>query len=191
MVPTRSRALVAFLEEIEAGFLSGRHRGLIDNPHLVPCWRLQDCVQTRCPVHGKEGIRCWLTAHTRCPERRPGQGTPNCRDCRVYRTATPTAESRLVEQLNRLLSLAHAGLQDGAGSLQAVSAGGMAARFDHAELTARERQIVPLLLGRLPRQEIATTLGLSPETVKTHIRNIYAKLGVASRRALLDLLQAR
>lgn len=125
MVPTRSRALVAFLEEEPGGVPQRPPPGPI--PYLpVPCWRLQDCVQTRCPVYGKEGIRCWLTAHTRCPERRPGQAAPDCRDCRVYRTATPTAESRLVEQLNRLLSLAHAGLQDGAGSLQAVSAGGMA-----------------------------------------------------------------
>jgi DNA-binding NarL/FixJ family response regulator len=51
-------------------------------------------------------------------------------------------------------------------------------------LTRREAEVLPLLqLGR-PNAQIALALGVSIETVRTHARNIYRKLGVASRREL-------
>jgi LuxR family maltose regulon positive regulatory protein len=45
-------------------------------------------------------------------------------------------------------------------------------------LSKREIDVLQLLAKGLPRQEIASTLVLSLNTVKTHIRNIYSKLGV-------------
>lgn len=51
-------------------------------------------------------------------------------------------------------------------------------------LTQREAEVLPLLqLGRSNAQ-IAATLKVSTETVRTHARNIYRKLGVSSRREL-------
>jgi DNA-binding NarL/FixJ family response regulator len=51
-------------------------------------------------------------------------------------------------------------------------------------LTQREAEVLPLLqLGRSNAQ-IAVTLGVGVETVRTHARNIYGKLGVSSRREL-------
>jgi DNA-binding CsgD family transcriptional regulator len=41
----------------------------------------------------------------------------------------------------------------------------------------------------LSNQKIGETLFISPNTVKTHIRNIYAKLEVSSRYELLALVQ--
>ena len=40
-----------------------------------------------------------------------------------------------------------------------------------------------LLARRLSRKEIAERLGLSPDTVKTHTRTLYEKLGVNNRNA--------
>jgi DNA-binding NarL/FixJ family response regulator len=51
-------------------------------------------------------------------------------------------------------------------------------------LTRREAEVLPLLqLGRSNAQ-IAGALQVSVETVRTHARNIYRKLGVSSRREL-------
>lgn len=48
-------------------------------------------------------------------------------------------------------------------------------------LSEREAKVVSLLSQALPNKKIARTLGLSPETVKWHLKNIYGKLGVSSR----------
>ncbi|HWY89770.1 MAG TPA: response regulator transcription factor [Solirubrobacteraceae bacterium] len=54
-------------------------------------------------------------------------------------------------------------------------------------LTRREAEVLPLLqLGRSNAQ-IAVTLQVGVETVRTHARNIYRKLGVSSRRELAAL----
>ncbi len=48
-------------------------------------------------------------------------------------------------------------------------------------LTSRERQILDHLSRGLRYKEIAAKLELSPDTIRTHIRNIYEKLQVQSR----------
>ena len=50
------------------------------------------------------------------------------------------------------------------------------------ELSPRELTIVHYLQSPLSNAEIATELSLSVHTVKTHVRNIYRKLGVVGRR---------
>ena len=49
-------------------------------------------------------------------------------------------------------------------------------------LSAREIEIVALLSERMRDKEIASRLFISPETVKTHLRNIYGKLEAHDRR---------
>ena len=49
-------------------------------------------------------------------------------------------------------------------------------------LTGREMAVLRLLRGSLTLPEIAAELELSPETIKTHTRVIYRKLGVHNRR---------
>jgi len=49
-------------------------------------------------------------------------------------------------------------------------------------LTPRELELLPLLAQRLTVAEIAGYLVISPNTVKKHLSNIYAKLGVRNRR---------
>jgi len=48
-------------------------------------------------------------------------------------------------------------------------------------LSDREIEVLQLVAEGLSRQEIATQLVLSLNTVKTHARNIYSKLGVHSQ----------
>ena len=48
-------------------------------------------------------------------------------------------------------------------------------------LTAREVEVLQLLVDGCSQKQIAGQLGLSPHTVNSHIRNIYARLHVQSR----------
>jgi DNA-binding NarL/FixJ family response regulator len=51
-------------------------------------------------------------------------------------------------------------------------------------LTPREADVLDLLQGGRSNAEIAATLHVSVETVRTHARHIYRKLGVRTRREL-------
>lgn len=52
-------------------------------------------------------------------------------------------------------------------------------------VTKRERAIIDWLVCGATAREVAAELRLSLHTVRTHIRNVYAKLGVANRIELV------
>lgn len=53
-------------------------------------------------------------------------------------------------------------------------------------LSPTEKKICALLLQRLTEQRIADHLERSPNTVHVHVRNIYRKLGVRTRKQLYE-----
>lgn len=58
------------------------------------------------------------------------------------------------------------------------------------QLTDREREVLKLLSSGISNKEIATALRLSEGTVRNHVSNIFAKLGVNDRtKAVLCALQ--
>ncbi len=54
-------------------------------------------------------------------------------------------------------------------------------------LTDREREVLALMIEGLNNTQIAAKLTVSPSTVKSHVSNILAKLGVASRTEAVSL----
>lgn len=61
----------------------------------------------------------------------------------------------------------------------------VAARADAATLTPRECEVLGLLQAGASNGEIARTLQIGTETVKTHAKRIFVKLGVKRRRELI------
>jgi DNA-binding NarL/FixJ family response regulator len=63
-----------------------------------------------------------------------------------------------------------------------------AERFDYLPeadiLTAREAEVLQLLQDGMTNAQIAHELSIGLETVRTHARNIYRKLGISTRRDL-------
>jgi LuxR family maltose regulon positive regulatory protein len=75
-----------------------------------------------------------------------------------------------------LVAFAASGLEQAAPSRAAAAAIGLA-----EPLSSRELEVLDLIAAGLTNQQIAARLYVSVHTVKSHARNIYAKLGVSSR----------
>ena len=54
-------------------------------------------------------------------------------------------------------------------------------------ITEREREVLQQLAAGRSNKEIARDLGLSPNTVKTHVARLFEKLGVARRTEAIGL----
>lgn len=61
--------------------------------------------------------------------------------------------------------------------------------MDKYDLSQRERELLVLLIRGRKNKEIARDLFISENTVKVHVSNIYKKLGVNSRLAILDFIR--
>ena len=55
------------------------------------------------------------------------------------------------------------------------------------DLTEREREVLALMIEGLSNTQIAGKLTVSPSTIKSHVSNIFSKLGVASRTEAVTL----
>ena len=60
--------------------------------------------------------------------------------------------------------------------------------YGHDKLTAREQDVMQLLIRGYSSKEAAQALSISPETERVHRKNIYAKLEVDSQKELLSQL---
>ena len=96
----------------------------------------------------------------------------------AFGAAACLAKSTQSRDVLNAIHLASRGLQltprDGAGALPGSGL-----------LTAREADVLARLQQRRSNAQIAAELHVSVETVRTHARHIYRKLGVSSRRELL------
>ena len=56
-------------------------------------------------------------------------------------------------------------------------------------ITPREKEVLHLLARGMTYREMSLQLGVTPETVKKHLKNIYRKLEVSNKIAALNKLR--
>jgi two-component system NarL family response regulator len=72
-------------------------------------------------------------------------------------------------------------VHDGQRYLPASVAAALAAQAPRPDLSAREVQVLELIVRGLANKQIAYTLNIAEHTVKNHVKNILSKLGVQDR----------
>lgn len=146
---------------------------------LCPHCRLSDgdeLVQTRDVIaRSKSGTALWLSVSTLVP-------APELRH--EARLVHLFREIGLPPELERLV-VERLGSQIGNDAEIGADADDAAAL---ARLTRREREVLELLADGVDTKEIADRLTLSLTTVRNHVQNILAKLGVHSRLEAAVLL---
>jgi len=100
-----------------------------------------------------------------------------CAQLLSFGAAACLAKATQLRDVRNAIFLASRGLQLRPRDTYASSGSGL--------LTSRELEVLARLQQRRSNAQIAANLHLSIETVRTHARHIYRKLGVGSRRELL------
>jgi len=72
-------------------------------------------------------------------------------------------------------------VHEGHTYLPAAVAAALAAQLPRPDLSAREVQVLELIVRGLANKQIAYTLNIAEHTVKNHVKNILSKLGVQDR----------
>jgi DNA-binding NarL/FixJ family response regulator len=100
----------------------------------------------------------------------------------IYRSLQAGAKAYLlkgmtIDDLLTTIRLVHAGKS----SISPAIAEKLSERMATQDLTARERAVLERIVAGRANKEIASDLGISEATVKTHINNLLGKLGVSDR----------
>ena len=93
----------------------------------------------------------------------------------------------LADELVRIIRDVHLGKRPMSANVRAS----LAERAQHRHVTPRELQVIELVSQGMRNKEIAASLGISEGTVQVHLRNIYMKLNINDRTAVLAVAMRR
>jgi two-component system NarL family response regulator len=141
-----------------------------------------DVVLMDLRLPGMGGVEATLGIMTRDPQARIVVLTTYDTDEDVYRAIQAGAKSYLLkdmstEQIIGTLRAVHGGLAE----LPSTVAQRLDERLKRQNLTAREQEVLLLLVKGRSNKEIAASLFISEETVKSHLKTLFGKLGVRDR----------
>ena len=116
-------------------------------------------------------------------------GDRNIGDVRIWRSRRRDNFDGHTLELLRMIEPAFTGALVRAGGVLADAAGSAASA--KLKLSAREFEIARMIADDLSDKEIAWRLGVEISTVRTHLKRIFAKLGVRRRGSVAGLLSRR
>ena len=121
--------------------------------------------------------------HTRLVLLGDGLSTTECAQLLAFGASACLAKTTQARDVRNAIHLASRGLQ----VMPHGRHGASAAPSSHGLLTRRESDVLLLLRQGRSNAQIALALQIGVETVRTHARSIYRKLGVSSRHDLIVL----
>ena len=141
-----------------------------------------DIVLTDIRMPGFSGVELILAVRKEFPDAKFIVITTYDSDEDVYRAVQSGAKSYLLkdmtrEQITETIRAVHRGEQ----VLPRPVAARLAEREQRGGLTQRETEILELLTRGRSNKEISSALFISEDTVKSHLKSLFAKLGVQDR----------
>jgi DNA-binding NarL/FixJ family response regulator len=155
-----------------------------DGREAVELFRRQqpDVVLMDLRLPGFGGVEAILAIRKDFPEARVIVVTTFDQDEDVYRAIQSGAKSYLLKDMptEHIVGTIRA-VHRGEAALPAAVASRLAARQRREELTQRELEVLQMLTRGRSNKEIASGLFISEDTVKSHLKTLFAKLGVQDR----------
>lgn len=141
-----------------------------------------DVVLMDLRLPGMSGVEAIMALQKEFPDSRVIVLTTYDADEDIYRALQAGAKSYLLkdtpkEQILAMIRAVHAGTPQ----LPENVAERLQRRRHREELSQREIETLQMLVKGKSNKEIATALGISEATVKTHLQNLFNKLGVHDR----------
>ncbi len=157
-----------------------------DGREAVDLYRREkpDVVLMDLRLPGLSGVEAILAIRQEHPEARVIVVTTYDSDEDIYRAIQSGAKSYLMKDMSKAeivgtIRAVHAGHE----KLPASIADRLAERRRRPELTLREVEVLQLLVKGRSNKEIASGLSIAEDTVKSHLKTLFTKLGVQDRTA--------
>ncbi len=141
-----------------------------------------DVVLMDLRLPGMGGVEATLGIMNRDPQARIVVLTTYDTDEDVYRAIQAGAKSYLLKDMSteQIIGTLRA-VYNGLAELPSTVAQRLDERLKRQNLTAREQEVLLLLVKGRSNKEIAASLFISEETVKSHLKTLFGKLGVRDR----------
>jgi DNA-binding NarL/FixJ family response regulator len=151
-----------------------------------------DVVLMDLRMPGMDGVSAIRAIRSEFPEARILALTTYEGDVDIHRALAAGARGYLIKDmlLSDVLSAIRA-VHRGERVIPLAVAARLAEFTPRSDLTEREIEVLQLVARGLSNRDVAGVIGRTDETVKVHLKNIFAKLGVADRTEAVTLAFSR
>lgn len=166
-----------------AGNAADGHEALLQFRSLQPDLTLMDLQ-----MPGMDGVQAIQAIRAEFPAARIAILTTYQGDVRALQAIRAGASGYLLKStLRKQLLQAIRAMAAGQRYIPADIAAELAVHLSQEPLTPREKEVLRCVALGMPNKQIAATLGLSDETIKSHLKSLMDKLGAQNRTHAVTL----